>query len=75
MAKRTALQKQIDTATGATRTERLYSGRSGRDVNMDRVQRGKRAGFGTTTQKRQDIVAALNSEEWRQQTGDTTWAD
>ncbi len=62
MAKRTALQKQIDTVTGATRTERLYNGRSGRDVNMDRVKRGKRAGFGTTTQKREDLVAAFGGD-------------
>ena len=65
----TALQRQIDRVTGAGRTARQTSGRgkSGRDVNMDKVTRGNRAGFGNTTQKRKDIVAALNSPEWRQQ--------
>lgn len=57
-----AIQRQIDRVTGAGRTARLYNGRSGRDVNMDRVTRGRRAGFGTTTQKREDLVAAFGGD-------------
>ena len=62
MPRTTALQRQIDRVTGAARTARLYKGRSGRDVNMDRVTRGRRAGFGTTTQKREDLVAAFGGD-------------
>ena len=62
MPRTTSLQRQIDRVTGATRTARLYQGRSGRDVNMDRVIRGRRAGFGTTTQKREDLVAAFGGD-------------
>ena len=62
MPKTSDLQKRINQVTGAERTARLYKGKSGRDVNMDRVKRGKRAGFGTTTQKREDLVAAFGGD-------------
>lgn len=61
---RTAIQRQIERVTGVARGTRQTSGRgkSGRDVNMDKVTRGKRAGFGTTTQKREDLVAAFGGD-------------
>ncbi len=60
----TALQRQIERVTGARRTIRQQQGkgRGSRDVNMDKVTRGKRAGFGNTTQKRQDLVAAFGGD-------------
>ena len=58
------MQRQIERITGAGRTIRQQAGRgrSSRDVNMDKVTRGRRAGFGTTTQKRQDLVAAFGGD-------------
>ncbi len=60
----TALQRQIERVTGAGRTIAQQSGRGrgSRDVNMDKVQRGRRAGFGNTTQKREDLVAAFGGD-------------
>ncbi len=59
-----ALQRQIERVTGAGRTVRQQQGRGkgSRDVNMDKVSRGKRAGFGNTTQLRRDIVAAFGGD-------------
>ena len=60
----TALQRQIEKVTGAGRLVRMQQGRGkgSRDVNMDKVTRGRRAGFGNTTQKREDLVAAFGGD-------------
>lgn len=58
------MQRQIERVTGAGRTIRQQQGRGrgSRDVNMDKVSRGRRAGFGNTTQLRKDIVAAFGGD-------------
>ena len=54
-------EKFLVSAHRLTPMKLIKSGFS-RDVNMDKVTRGRRAGFGNTTQKRADLVAAFGGD-------------
>lgn len=61
MPRTTKAQRQIEKNTNTAQGIRQTSGKgkSNRVVNAGRVEAGKSGGFGTTTQKRQDIVQAF----------------